>query len=427
MCQSVNHPHSSKPAPLEPMPEATRFNERVHLDLIGPLPSTASGYKWLLVMSDAFSSYVMAQGLPNKETETVATAFLNSWISTHSICDRLQCDKGSEFTSNCFKDLCAKLGLEPHYSSSGHPTSNGQVERANRSIVEYFRKFVHDNPEWETYIQNVQFAMNTSIHSTKRHTPFMLAFGRRPTLSTALLNPVKTYSDKPLDQQFARLSELMASVHVSSSSAFQNQKKQFDKRAAKKTFQVGDYVYATRPHSGKLFQKFQPPYDGPFLVIGVEGHNNYTLSHAHRRKVTTLHSNRLKPALFRQQLHRVLDPVQPVSKPKNNDSAVHSRILANLSKCQLRNNLDREDDVPIPLAPAPIAPAPQGPIQPLPPLPPLAPVPEALPIIQPPPPPPPVMTRAQARRLNIVPPEPDPYFDPTTHRRGRGRGGRRGE
>jgi hypothetical protein len=75
-------------------------------------------------MIDAFSSYVECVPTPNKEAATIHQAFLSGWVA----------DFGSEFHNGLFKELSAKIGFKHTFISVAHPTSNGQVERANRSI-----------------------------------------------------------------------------------------------------------------------------------------------------------------------------------------------------------------------------------------------------------------------------------------------------
>jgi hypothetical protein len=55
-------------------------------------------------------------------------------------------------------------------------------------------------------------------------------------------------------------------------------RKEFDKRAVEKQFGVGDIVYVQRPpHLGPRMQKFQIPYESPFIVTQSLEHNNVVL------------------------------------------------------------------------------------------------------------------------------------------------------
>jgi hypothetical protein len=151
-----------KPAPQEAMNTATHFNARCNVDLIGSFPLSANKNKYLLVMIDAFSSYVDCVPTPNKEADTIYQAFLSGWVSQHSFCDCLNLDLGSEFHNGLFKELSAKIGFKHTFSSVAHLTSYGQVERANRSILTYMRKFITENGQWESMLPALKFAQNSA-------------------------------------------------------------------------------------------------------------------------------------------------------------------------------------------------------------------------------------------------------------------------
>lgn len=302
VCLTVNQAHSKHPVPLRPMPPTTRFNETVFIDLIGPLPPTENKNKYLLVMTDSWSNLTMTAPIHNKEAETVATAFLNTWVTTHSICERCNSDLGSEFVADVFTSLCKKLGIAQKYSSPGHPQSN-KVERQNKSIVNYFRKFVHSNPEWEQLLPSAQFAMNTSIHATKKYSPYTLAYGRRPTLVTGLLEPTRTYSENEFDQRYALMTRIMHDVHSKQADAFASQKHQYDKHARQKKFEPGDIVYIQGAHKPNLCKKFQPAYEGPFIVTQTHTNDNYQLQHLKKQRNMHIHANRIKMAPFQEQLY----------------------------------------------------------------------------------------------------------------------------
>jgi hypothetical protein len=70
-CQTVNPGANMKPAPQEAMNTATHCKARCHVDLFGPFPLSANKNIYLLVMIDAFSSYVECVPTPNKEAPTI--------------------------------------------------------------------------------------------------------------------------------------------------------------------------------------------------------------------------------------------------------------------------------------------------------------------------------------------------------------------
>ena len=49
-------------------------NQRIHMDLFGPLKTSQSGKKYIMVVTDAFTKYVELIAIPDKQAETIASA-----------------------------------------------------------------------------------------------------------------------------------------------------------------------------------------------------------------------------------------------------------------------------------------------------------------------------------------------------------------
>ena len=58
--------------------------ERVAMDIVGPLPQSDRGNLYILVICDYFTKFVEAFALPDQRAETVATAFLEGWVTRSS-------------------------------------------------------------------------------------------------------------------------------------------------------------------------------------------------------------------------------------------------------------------------------------------------------------------------------------------------------
>jgi hypothetical protein len=79
------------------------------MDILGPLPITARGNQFVLVMSDHFSKWVEAVPLPNQRAETVARAFVDEVIARHGVPTKLITDQGRNFEADLMKKVFAKF------------------------------------------------------------------------------------------------------------------------------------------------------------------------------------------------------------------------------------------------------------------------------------------------------------------------------
>ena len=97
-CLRHRAPNPTRKAPLTPFCVSTWF-EVVHIYIVGGgnFPKTAAGMKYVLVIIDHFTRYVVAVPMPDQTAPTVAKAFLEHWVSHFGAPMRLHSDRGTNF------------------------------------------------------------------------------------------------------------------------------------------------------------------------------------------------------------------------------------------------------------------------------------------------------------------------------------------
>jgi hypothetical protein len=83
-------------------------------------------------------------------------------------------------------------------SSAFHPQTDGQTERANRTLLESLRTTLATYGEtWEQHLPAVEFAYNNSVNASTGYTPFYLMYGHHPrdVLSAAAVESVPDDGD----------------------------------------------------------------------------------------------------------------------------------------------------------------------------------------------------------------------------------------
>ena len=68
----------------------------VAVDILGPLPESPAGNKYILVTGDYFTRWMEAYPIPNQETSTVATKLIDKLFCHFSIPDCLHSDQGRQ-------------------------------------------------------------------------------------------------------------------------------------------------------------------------------------------------------------------------------------------------------------------------------------------------------------------------------------------
>ena len=89
--------------------------EFVAIDILGPLPRSSSGNRYLLAITDRFSKMVQTAPLRSITADAVGKAFCEAWVFKFGPPALLLSDNGGQFTSKFFQHVGKILGVRPHY------------------------------------------------------------------------------------------------------------------------------------------------------------------------------------------------------------------------------------------------------------------------------------------------------------------------
>jgi Integrase core domain len=85
--------------------------ESVAMDILGPLPKSKHGNRFLLVITDRYSKVTQTVPLRAITALSVARAFCEQWVYVYGAPVTLLTDNGPQFTAKCFEAVCAELGV----------------------------------------------------------------------------------------------------------------------------------------------------------------------------------------------------------------------------------------------------------------------------------------------------------------------------
>jgi len=187
VCVSKQGPSGKGKFPLQIYNVGLSF-QRVQIDVLGPLPKTDSGNRFLLVIVDCFTKWVEAFPVKNTRAKTVAEVFVREIISRHGVPSEIHTDQGRNFESKLFLELAELLGMKKTRTTALHPQSDGQVERQHQTIINYLAKFIAENQKnWDQWIFMFLLAYRSSKHESTGVTPAELYLGRDLRLPLDLL------------------------------------------------------------------------------------------------------------------------------------------------------------------------------------------------------------------------------------------------
>jgi transposase InsO family protein len=299
-CAQCNNPYAfhSRHAPMQGLPVPTGPNIRVHMDLFGPLKVSGHGRRYILVITDAYTKYVVLVPLPNKEAATVAAAVFNHWICILGCPSQFVSDRGTEFVNDTIKTLYNAFGIKQTLTSAMHPQTNSACESFNRTIIKYLQRMLEGDStlEWEDWLPALSLSYNTQVHKTTLTSPFYLMYLREPNLPYFDIDkPI--YSDSWPEEAIHRLRQtykLAATNAAKARNAMQIRAAQTDRPL--QSFKIGEEVLVHFPRShfsgnAKLARQWTPGW----RILEQLGPLTYRLKPTGRRGLpTTVHLDRLK-------------------------------------------------------------------------------------------------------------------------------------
>ncbi|VFQ97264.1 unnamed protein product [Cuscuta campestris] len=178
------------------------------------------------------------------------------------------CERNPRFT-----EYLEGFGIKHNRSSVAYPQGNGQVENANRTIVDGLKKGLGEvGNKWLEELPHIVWAFRVTPRRAHGETPFSLTYGCEarlpieaefPTFRESNYQPQQNEDDHLAELNLVEERRMAAEVRMSTYQ--QVVKKYHDNKVGPRYFQVGDEVLRRREVSrpgdgGKLAKNWEGPY-----------------------------------------------------------------------------------------------------------------------------------------------------------------------
>eukprot|EP00731_Ephydatia_muelleri_P009815 Em0005g401a len=97
--------------------------QMVSVDIMGPLPETQDGCKYVLVAIDHFTRWAEVYAIKNQEATTVSKKLVDDRFSPP---EQLHSDQGRQFESELLAEVCSLLKVRKSHTTPYHPQGNGR-------------------------------------------------------------------------------------------------------------------------------------------------------------------------------------------------------------------------------------------------------------------------------------------------------------
>ncbi len=359
----------------------------VHVDFVGPLvASKRSGAKYLFTVKDVFTRYFLAFPTQDCTAQTAADLLEREVYCKFGAVERCLADNASCFLSRIWNAMGEELGIQLVHSPAYHPQAN-IVERSHAQLGAILRKLCKHSPQdWEDYLPQALYAINTSKHASTGLEPFTMLFGRHAStpLHVAFGNPSPLASGPMTFQKYAKA--LRNRVEAAQRYAREHMRTVFERRRAlynreRHLFQPGDKCWVFNPSSSaKSGRKLARYWSGPWVVVRQINDVLYRLT-PHAEMGSLLPEQNI--SIDRMKTYSEPHPTQPRLPAQGVDDM--DAFRAGLEDDEFGEFVELPDAPPAPdlgaaPAPAPVPPA-AAPVDPVEPVEPVAPAaPEAPPV-----------------------------------------------
>ena len=191
---------------------------------MGPLPASAKGCTFLLIMTDPFTKFVIAKPLYANTVVAVSEKIVDA-LFVHGLVEHVVMSRGRDFVNRMNEDIFSTFGVKyPIVLAASRQQMTGEHEMTSQLVKTVLAKHCRENPDhWDVYLPTIVSAINFTEDRSTKVSPHYAMFGRHP------LNPgtlgdgagglgegegtVEDSTD-PLEQQAADIAVLHAKVRT---------------------------------------------------------------------------------------------------------------------------------------------------------------------------------------------------------------------
>ncbi len=318
VCQACESPNLPQKRPLRMNPVVEGFWASICLDIFS-LPTVewqGESYDGLLLCVDRATNWITArptlrEGLTG---EKAVKLLLEGGWGEAGIPAIITSDQGTQFTSQFFRTICARLGVRQAFSQAYRPQANGRAEVAGRTLITVLRKLQADHEiNWVEGLPRVLRLRHDLPDPLLGISPYQMVFGReRPLAGLPYSLPRRSPDADELCDGIAQIDE-WALQKLRAELA--REEEQINRsRPTRDNFKVGDWVWIQRP-TAYMGPKIQTSWLGPTKIIERTGEHSFQVRLA-PNDLQEVHTDQMKPCCTCPQVENAYPMVYRKGEPQ---------------------------------------------------------------------------------------------------------------
>ena len=266
----------------QPFPPPTPKWEVISMDFMSDLPKS-NGLTGIMVIVDKLPkrTHFIPVNCTN-DAKDIAEIFYREIFKHHGLPMKIISDRDTRFTGTFWEELMKLLKVKLNLSTAIHPETDGQSERAFRTLQEMLRCYIsYTQKDWYQYLPGLEFAYNNHVNETTQQSPFFVEYGQNPfSIADTLLSDESPETTDINDAAQRFFDDIQYATKIAKSSIESSNVTNSDnvnEHRRQIVHAIGDKVMLSTKNltlkKGHV-KKFSPEYIGPFNIL--EKHANGT-------------------------------------------------------------------------------------------------------------------------------------------------------
>lgn len=162
---------------LKPLPIPIQIWTELSIDFITGLAPSIE-YTNIMVVTDRLSKSIIAVPMKKTRAIDVAQKLLEQVFQHHGLPAAIVSDRGSQFVSMLWAEVCRLLNIMRRLSTAFHPETDGATERANQELETYLRIFTtFEQEDWALHLPIAMMALNNRVTQSTGMSAFFMTHG----------------------------------------------------------------------------------------------------------------------------------------------------------------------------------------------------------------------------------------------------------
>lgn len=300
VCRSTKSSNQSQNTPMDKYRDPSHPFRIVSLDFAGPYPRSKTGNKFMLVIVDMFSKYVIIEALRQSSAAITVERVKRQLFMKFGVPEIVISDNGPQLKSKLFAEFLQEFGVTHWLTANYHPQAN-PTEAANKTILNAIRAYIVNadaHNRWDEHLVEIAFALNSSVHSTTKLTPHQIIFGKTLTVDGAEHNEASRELQDEESTRNERRDKMHKSVSENLKKSYEASRKRYDEsNNSTVEYKENDVIWRRNTKLSEGASNYSAKLDKQFIrcrVVRRTGTNTYEVKDLDRDRTAVYHTSLLK-------------------------------------------------------------------------------------------------------------------------------------